>query len=57
MRIGAMALGMLLALGSVAAAEVAPLDQVNLGEHWFGPKYSPDDLKGRVVMLEQWGFN
>src|SRR4029077_3150828 len=28
-----------------------------LGEHLMGPKLSPGDLKGHVVMLEFWGVN
>ena len=33
------------------------LDGVNLGEHWFGPNLTLDDLKGRIVLLEFWGYN
>lgn len=32
-------------------------DAFKFGEHWYGPKYTMDDLKGRVVLLEDWGYN
>lgn len=53
----AVALGLLVSLSSAAFAKVESLDGVTLGEHWYGPKLSESDLKGRVVMIELWGFN
>jgi hypothetical protein len=35
----------------------AAFDGVTLGEHWYGQDVSVDDLKGRVVLLEFWGYN
>ena len=35
----------------------ANLAGVTLGEHWYGPDYTLDDLKGRIVLLEFWGYN
>lgn len=32
-------------------------DGINLGRPVMGPKVSPGDLKGRVVLLEFWGIN
>lgn len=51
------ALGLLVGLSGAAFAKVESLEGVNLGEHWAGPKRSPDELKGRVVLIELWGFN
>ncbi|MBL4844221.1 MAG: hypothetical protein JKY65_01735 [Planctomycetes bacterium] len=57
LRCTAVALGLMLSLGGPAFAKVESLDGVNLGEHWYGPKRTEADLKGRVVMIEEWGFN
>lgn len=35
----------------------ATLDGVRLGSHVTGPKLTPSDLKGRVVVFEYWGVN
>jgi len=35
----------------------AELSKVTLGEHWYGPKVELEELKGKVVLLEFWGFN
>src|SRR5437763_129909 len=32
-------------------------DGITLGDHLMGPKVSPGDLKGHVVVLEFWGIN
>ena len=53
----ATAVGLLVSLSGVAFAKVESLDGVTLGEHWYGPKRTEADLKGRVVMIEEWGFN
>lgn len=48
----------LTALCSAAAADgVTSLEGANLGTHWYGPNYTLDDLKGRVVVIEMWGYN
>ena len=59
MRIGSMAaaLALVVGLSGAANAGVTSLEGINLGEHWAGPKRSVDDLKGRVVLVELWGFN
>jgi hypothetical protein len=54
------ALSAALVLGLQATAQagtIGTLDKVDLGEHWFGPKRTPSELQGRVVMIELWGFN
>jgi|TARA_R110002072_G_scaffold291678_1_gene459925 hypothetical protein len=53
----AAALGLLVSLSGAAFAKVESLEGMNMGEHWAGPKLSESDLKGRVVMVEMWGFN
>jgi hypothetical protein len=30
---------------------------VRLGPHWYGPAMTMDDLRGRVVLIEDWGRN
>lgn len=34
----------------------ASLKDVELGEHWYGPRWTNEDLKGRVVLFEFWGL-
>lgn len=41
--------------GESATAEVF-LKDVKLGEHWYGPEWTLEDLKGRVVLFEFWGL-
>lgn len=43
--------------GAASAGGIGDLSTVDLGEHWAGPKRNIADLKGRVVMIEEWGFN
>lgn len=31
------------------------IEGLKLGDHWYGPKLSTEDLKGRVVLVEFWG--
>ena len=31
------------------------IEGVNLGTYWYGAKISKDDLRGKVVLVEQWG--
>ena len=57
MRKAIFALALALCLPGIAEAKVTSLEGVNMGEHWYGPKYSAEDLKGRVVMFELWGYN
>lgn len=37
--------------------ETSALEGVSLGEYWYGPNLTSGDLKGRVVLLEFWGYN
>jgi len=40
-----------------AAAAVRKMSQtVTLGSHWYGPELTMRDLKGRVVLIEDWGY-
>jgi len=47
----------LLAVSGAAQAKVDSLDGARLGTWWYGPKLTMEDLKGRVVMVEMWGYN
>lgn len=33
------------------------IDNLSLGEHWYGEDLTVGDLKGRVVLIEFWGKN
>jgi hypothetical protein len=50
-------LALALSIPGLAEAKVTSLEGATLGEHWYGPNYSLEDLKGRVVMFELWGYN
>lgn len=56
-------LALAVGLGAFIVAEeeessgAAQLSKVSLGQHWYGPQVDLEELKGRVVMLEFWGFN
>ena len=50
------AAGLVLAFASTAFAKTE-LEGVALGQYWSGPEWTQDDLKGRVVMFELWGYN
>jgi hypothetical protein len=45
-------------LCSLARAEdsKSELDSVRLGDVWYGPKVTVEDLKGRVVLIDFWGL-
>jgi len=47
-----------LALGS-SSAPSAPdgptIDDLRIGEHWYGTKITRKDLLGKVVLVEIWG--
>jgi hypothetical protein len=47
-----------LALPAALAEEAAKtdLDELKLGEHIYGPKVDLEDLKGRVILVEDWGL-
>jgi hypothetical protein len=59
----AVCLGVVLGLvparaGSAAEFNMsATLDGVRLGDSLVGPKVTPDDLKGKVVLMEFWGIH
>ena len=42
-------------LGTMVAAD-AKISDVRFGEVLVGPKLKPDDLAGRVVLIELWGI-
>lgn len=52
-------LGGLLSLALVcpAGAQEVKSDGISLGSHIMGTKLKSEDLKGRVIFLEQWGIN
>lgn len=53
------ALGLLVGLGLLGSAspgaQAATLGSLKMGEYWYGPNLSLEDLKGRVVLVEFWG--
>jgi len=51
-------LGALAAPAAARAEETArtDLEQVRLGDFIYGPKVDLEDLKGKVVLVEFWGF-
>jgi hypothetical protein len=54
----AAALGMLLALTASAFAQGGRnLQDVTFGETWMGDDWDVAELKGRVVVVEIWGYN
>lgn len=64
-RLGAAALALCLGLFSLTRfARVEDgddgkelLSKVSLGEQWYGPQIEVGDLKGRVTLIEFWGYN
>ncbi len=40
-----------------AAAGAATIDDFTFGETWWGDAYKPEELKGRVVLVDFWGVN
>lgn len=46
-----------LALHGTAFAKVQSLEGASEGAHWYGPKYALADLKGHIVIWENWGYN
>lgn len=36
-------------------AETSTIDDLFLGEHWFGAEIEDEDLIGKVVLFEIWG--
>ena len=57
---GAITLGALTVAVTPTHADPAPLkesrvEDLRLGEYWFGPEIDKDDLRGKVVLLEIWG--
>lgn len=46
-----------LATPSMAEAQVTSVDDIDLGTYWYGPQFSKEDLKGRVVFMKMWGYN
>lgn len=47
--------------GTTGHAAAAPqekesrIEDLRLGEYWFGPEIDTDDLIGKVVLVEIWG--
>ena len=41
--------------GLIAWQVAAGAQLTSIGDHIFGPKLTLDDLKGHVVIVEQWG--
>lgn len=48
----------ILALPASLPAEPNPLvDKIELGTYWTGARIQPEDLRGKVVVIEIWGFS
>lgn len=60
-RARALATGLVLAAAALACAAspaaATAIEDLQLGDLWYGPPITPDGLKGRVVVVEFWGFN
>ena len=50
-----LALAVMPALAGDTESGKSKLESVSIGEHWYGPNWSADDLKGRVVLIDYWG--
>lgn len=46
--------GLVLATAAYSGGK-SPLGDAKLGDHIYGPKIKPRDLKGKVVFFEYWG--
>ncbi|MBN1442716.1 MAG: hypothetical protein JXA90_08405 [Planctomycetes bacterium] len=59
--VGGVAVLMLLlsrgAIASPADPSVKLKDAFQFGSHVFGPELKLEDLEGRVVLIEDWGYN
>lgn len=56
-RLGRLALGVAALCLLAPFAEATTIDDLSLGETWYGEALKPADLKGRVVLVEFWGYN
>lgn len=50
-------LSLLAVLLMAPLASATTIDDLTLGETWYGEPLKPADLKGRVVLVEFWGYN
>lgn len=61
MRSGRVGLASLFLLAFLAAAaptaSAVSIEDLSLGDTWWGDTHKVEDLKGRVVIVEFWGFN
>ncbi len=61
MRSGRLGLASLCLVAFVAAAaptaSAVGIEDLTMGDTWWGDTYKIDDLKGKVVIVEFWGFN
>lgn len=51
----ALAFAVLPALAGDTESGKSKLESTTLGEHWYGPKLTSEDLKGHVVLVDFWG--
>ena len=42
---------------SAGLAQGMSLEDVTLGDTWYGDPVTVEDMKGRVVLIEMWGRN
>ena len=53
----AAALVLATAVAAAPAASATTIQDLTLGDTWYGEPITQDGLKGRVVVVEFWGFN
>ena len=56
-RLAGLAVALLVIASLAAPAQAQDLDKLRLGDHWYGDAWDTQSLKGRVVLMEIWGFN
>ena len=53
----AVSASLVMLFGLTGFAVAGELDQLRLGDHWYGEKWDVDSMKGHVVVMEVWWYN